>query len=95
MWGAALKFLLHAAVVYIQDLACQESADHRPDPVGDEREPNLSFAESVPALEERGHGRDAHLPDGVVDGQEDDDRCRVFGDEDPEGAQDVDVFGRC
>lgn len=49
----------------------------------------------VSVLEQGGHGRDAHLPDGVVDSKEENDRCCVFADEDAERTDKVDSFSGC
>lgn len=84
-----------AAVVEVEELARDEGADHGAGAVGDEGEADFGGVEVVAGGEEGGHGCDAHLPDGVVDGEKEDDGSGVFADEDAEGAGKVDVFPLC
>lgn len=43
-------------------------------------------------LEEGGHGRDAHLPDGVLYREEKDDGCCLFAKKNTKGIRDIDML---
>ncbi|OSS46083.1 hypothetical protein B5807_08317 [Epicoccum nigrum] len=86
---------LQASEVLVEQFAGGEGAEDGADAVGDEGEADLRLAEAVARGEQRGRGGDAHLPHGVVDGQEEDDGAGVLGGEDAQGAQDVEARRRC
>lgn len=85
---------LDASVISIENPAGDERADHGPDAVGDKGEANVHLAQAVAVLEERRHGRDAHLPDGVVDGEKGNDGRGKPAPQDTQRSQQVDFFRR-
>ncbi|KAK1839591.1 hypothetical protein CCHR01_17783 [Colletotrichum chrysophilum] len=88
-------FCLDLLVVHIQELPRHQRTNYRPCSVGDEGQSDVRIGEPVLGLEECGHGGDAHLPDGVVNGEEDCYRRGRLTEENPNGCCQVDLLARC
>lgn len=59
-------FLENSSVVHVEDLACHKRTDYGAYSISDKGEADLGVIQVVSFLEERRHGCDGHLPDGVV-----------------------------
>lgn len=92
IWVAG-EAVLEIGIIVIQKPPRRQRADDTPSPVPDVREPDLNLREAVGAREQRGEHRDGHLPDGVVDAQEQDREGHFAGEDDLDRAEDVDGQG--
>ena len=88
-------FGFDAPVVHVEEFTSHKCADNGAYAVGNKRQTDLGHAKAVVLLEKGRHGGDAHLPDGVVDGEEQDDGSSAFADEDAKWPREVNMLLLC
>jgi len=72
VFRAASETVFEPSIIDIHELPSGEGTDDASNSVADERQSDLELAETVRGFEYGGEDRDDHLPDGVVDCEEED-----------------------